>query len=266
MEKNIRRREREEGKRKAAASRKRRRRALIVVLVSLLTILIITFSTIMAFLFFKVETVTVKGTVSAYSQNEIIETIGIQKQDNLLFLNKKRIEQSLIEKLPYIKTVKIEKKLPSTVIINLTQTKNEICILSDGKYYAADKDGKILAKLEAPEENLPLFTLPKGCKITVGKEIEIDDTVLYDLFYKCIDLTELYSFEVNEVDISNTYDLYLLVDNRLKVKVGSPNNFDLKLAHFNTMLPSMSSEAKGTVDLSSWTPENKKVFFAASEF
>lgn len=266
MEKNIRGREREEGKRKAAASRKRRRKALIAVLFSLLTILIIAFSAIMAFLFFKVDTITVKGTVALYSQNEIVGASGIQIQDNLLFLNKKKLEQSLVEKMPYIKTVKIEKKLPSTVIINVTQTKNEISIFSDGKYYAADKDGKILAKLNSRDENLPLFTLPKGCNIAVGKEIEIEDTVLYDVFYKCIDLTESYSFKVNEVDVSNTYDIYLLVDNRFKVKVGSPNNFDLKLAHFNTMLPSMPTAAKGTVDLSSWTPENKKVFFAASEF
>ena len=227
MEKNIRGQEREEGRKKAAALRKRRRRALIAVLISLLTMLVIVFSTIMAFLFFKVETITVKGTVSKYSQNEIIEAAGVEKQDNLLFINKKKIEQSLIEKLPYIKTVKLEKKLPSTVIVNITQTKNEICILSDEKYYAADKDGKILAKLDAPDESLPLLILPKECSITVGKEIEIEDTVLYDLFYKCIDLTKKYSFEINEVDISNTYDLYLLVDNRLKVRVGSPNNFDL---------------------------------------
>lgn len=266
MEKNIRGREREEGRKRAAASKKRRRRALIAVLVSLLTILIIVFSMIMALLFFKVETITVKGTVSIYSQDEIIAATSVAKQDNLLFLNKKKIEQSLVEKLPYIKTVKLEKKLPSTVIVNVTQTKNELCILSDGKYYAADKDGKILAKLEAADESLPLFILPKECDITVGKEIRIEDTVLYDLFYKCIDLTKQYSFRINEVDISNTYDLYLLVDNRLKVKVGSPNNFDLKLAHFNTMLPSVPTGAKGTVDLSSWTPENKKVFFAASEF
>ena len=266
MENNIRARERAEGRKKAAALKKRRKKALIAVLISLLTVLIIVFSAIMAFLFFKVETITVKGTVSNYSQNEIVEATGVKIKDNLLFVNKKKIEQSLVEKMPYIKTVKIEKKLPSTIIVNITQTKNEICILSDEKYYAADKDGKILAKLDVADENLPLFILPKGCSITVGKEIEIEDTVLYDLFYNCIDLTKTYSFKINEVDISDTYNLHLLVDDRLKVKVGSPNNFDLKLAHFNTMLPNVPSGAKGTVDLSSWTPENKKVFFAASEF
>ena len=267
MEKNIREREREEGRKKAALARKRRRRnALIAVLISLLLILAIAFAIVAAFVFFKVDKITVKGSSEQYTKSQIIEISDIEKEDNLLFLNKKEITEKITEKLPYIKSVKIEKKFPSSVIISVTETTTELCILSDGKYYAADNDGKILSKLDTPLENLPLFVLPKECSIKVGKAIEIEDEAVLQLLEDCMGLINQYDFKINSVDISNAYDLYLTVDNRLKVKVGSPNNFDMKMAHFNTMFKSMPKEAEGIVDLSSWTPKKHEAFFTASDF
>lgn len=266
MKKNIRERERAQGRKKAAMKKRRRRKALITFLLSFVVVSGLIFAVISAFVFFKVSDVTVKDKSAKYSNSDIINMSGVEIEDNLLLLSKESVANNLIEKLPYIKTVTVEKKFPSSVIISFTETENELCILIDSKYYAADKDGKILANLDAPIENLPLFTLPLECSVKVGKKIEIENSTLYDLFYKYIELTNLYDFEINSVDITNTHDSYMTVENRLKVEMGTPNNFDLKAAHFNSTFLQMPSEAEGTVDLSSWTPENLTAFFTASKF
>ncbi len=264
MEKNIRSREREQGKKKAAMKKRRRRKAIIAFLLSFVVILALIFAVVSAFLFFKVSDVTIEGKSANYSNNEIIGVSGVEIQDSLFFINKKSVIKNLTEKLPYIKTAEVDKQLPSTVIINITETKNELCFLIDGKYYAADKDGKILASLLEPVENLPLFTLPSECVATLGKTIEIENTALEDLLYKYINLLGQYSFKIDSVEIKDVHNSSMKVDGRLNVEFGTANYFDMKAAHFNTTFSKMPSEAEGTVDLSSWTPQKQEAFFTAS--
>lgn len=266
MEKNIRNREREQGKKKAAMKKRRRRKAIITFLVFFVIILALIFALVSAFLFFRVSDITLNYKSAYYSDNEIVGVSNIEIKDSLFLISKKSIIKNLTEKLPYIKTAEVDKKFPSTVIISTTETKNELCVLTNGKYYAADKDGKILASLSKPLENLPLFTLPDECVANIGKTIEIENTALDDLFYKYIDLLSLYSFKIDSVDIKDIHNSSMKVDGRLNVDFGSANYFDMKAAHFNTTFSKMSTEAEGRVDLSSWTPQKQEAFFTASEF
>jgi len=267
LEKSIRERENNFARKKAAALRKRRRRrTVIAVLISLITIFTLILGTLSAIFLFRVGEIKITGQSLKYTKEEIISATGIEIDDNLLFLSSKDAANSITEKLPYIKTVKIKKKFPEAVIINFTETKNELCVLVGNKYYAANKEGKILSALESLQEDLPLIELPDDCKISVGKGLDSNNQPVYDLFCKYTELMDIYSFEINTVNLKDVHDSYMTVENRLKVCIGSSNYFDMKAAHFNTMLSSMPDGATGTVDLSNWTPKKHEAFFTASEF
>ena len=76
--------------------------------------------TVGATVFFRVEQVTVSGN-QRYTQEEIIAASGIQLGDNLYSLNKVRIDQNIRTTLPYIGELTINRALPSTIQITVTE-------------------------------------------------------------------------------------------------------------------------------------------------
>ena len=76
--------------------------------------------TVGATVFFRVEQVTVSGN-QRYTQEEIIAASGIQLGDNLYSLNKVRIDQNIRTTLPYIGDLTINRALPSTIQLTVTE-------------------------------------------------------------------------------------------------------------------------------------------------
>lgn len=73
-----------------------------------------------ATVFFRVETVAVTGN-QRYTQEEIIAASGIQMGDNLYALNKVSIDRKIRTRLPYVGELSINRSLPSTIRIEVTE-------------------------------------------------------------------------------------------------------------------------------------------------
>lgn len=71
-------------------------------------------ATIGATVFFQVETLAVTGN-QRYTQEEIIAASGVELGDNLFWINKYQIEETIRQQLPYIGTIEIHRGLPSTL-------------------------------------------------------------------------------------------------------------------------------------------------------
>lgn len=76
--------------------------------------------TVGATVFFRVEQVTVTGS-QRYTQEEILAASGIQMGDNLYALNKVRISRNIRTQLPYVGELTINRALPSTILIAVTE-------------------------------------------------------------------------------------------------------------------------------------------------
>lgn len=76
--------------------------------------------TVGATVFFRVESVVISGN-ERYTQEEIIAASGIQIGDNLYGLNKVRIDQNIRTNLPYIGDLTINRALPNTIVITVTE-------------------------------------------------------------------------------------------------------------------------------------------------
>lgn len=73
-----------------------------------------------ATVFFRVESVVISGN-ERYTQEEIVAASGIQTGDNLYGLNKVRIDQNIRTSLPYIGDLTINRALPNTIVITVTE-------------------------------------------------------------------------------------------------------------------------------------------------
>lgn len=76
--------------------------------------------TVGATVFFQVEEIEVSGN-SRYSREEIVAATGIQAGDNLFHMNKFAIRDHVLEEMPYVESILIRRRLPSTITITVEE-------------------------------------------------------------------------------------------------------------------------------------------------
>ena len=107
----------------AARNNRRRRRGrgrfggLLKVLCALAVLVALTMG---ATVFFQVEQVEVNGN-HRYTAEEVIAASGIQVGDNLYHMNKFAVAREMLEELPYTRELLIRRRLPSTIVITMTE-------------------------------------------------------------------------------------------------------------------------------------------------
>ena len=72
--------------------------------------------------FFRVSRITVTGN-ALYTEEEITTAAGIEKGDNLFFINRFSAIARIRARLPYIETVSIERALPNRVTITVSESR-----------------------------------------------------------------------------------------------------------------------------------------------
>lgn len=155
-------------------TRRRRHHRSVAVLYKLLSVVVISGAIVAALtLFFKVETIMVSGTTE-YSSEEIITASGIQQGDNLFLLNKYEIYESILEKLPYVSSVSISRKLPDTLLIEVTDSNQGGVIEDHGTYWVLSAEGKLLGK-RAEAGRGALITGLTLAEPEVGKKAAVEE-------------------------------------------------------------------------------------------
>ena len=129
---------------------RRRRRGRFSSLYRILSVLLVAAAlTVACVVFFRVNEVTVEGG-QRYTAQEIIEASGIQTGDNLITLSKSRVAGNIIARLPYVRSVSIDRLLPDGVLITVTEHVAAAAV-SDGEgwWYIAGQ-GKLLERVDDP--------------------------------------------------------------------------------------------------------------------
>lgn len=113
-------------------SNRRRRRGSFGFLYKLLSTLVICGAIIAALtLFFRVDAIVVTGE-ERYSKQEVLDATGIQTGDNLYLMNKNDVASRMVAALPYLKSVRINRKLPDTLLIEVEECGTPLAIVQDG--------------------------------------------------------------------------------------------------------------------------------------
>lgn len=94
--------------------------------------------------FFNVKKIEVQGE-SPYSAQKIIEMCNFNKGDNILFVDADGSETKIVEQLPYIESCEIKRKLPATVVVNVTEAQAlGVAEVSGNLWAVVSTKGKIL--------------------------------------------------------------------------------------------------------------------------
>lgn len=205
--------------------------------------------------FFKIETINVEG-ASLYSNELVIENSTINVGDNLLSTDEKAVEESLVKKLPYIGAVTIEKKLPATITVKVTETREAAAVMSDGGYVLIAPDGKIVdASASLLRENVAVIEGVLLKEKTAGEYAVCEDEAQSEaLTAVLLGIRESGIEGISSIDLSDTSDILMKYDFRIKLRLGTSSDITDKLKRAKAVLKEedkINPQNVGTLDLRS---------------
>lgn len=152
----------------------RRRRGSFGFLYKLLSTLVICAAIIAALtLFFRVDNVIVTGQ-QRYTDAEVVAATGVELGDNLYLMDKNRVAENILNQLPYVETIRISRKLPDTLLVEVVECGRPMAMVQDGYTWLISARGKIV------EQTNPLaadnYGIIDGCELlapSVGTKIAL---------------------------------------------------------------------------------------------
>lgn len=212
--------------------------------------------------FFKIGNISVEGN-SLYTDEEIIEASGIQKGDNLFFINRIAAGSRVIVKLPYVDAVTITRGLPNRVTIIVSESMAVGYVNVNSELWSLSGTGKFLGTLDAAEtEYIAAITGITVSEAKVGdiiKPVEGEEE-------KCAYLIEILDQiqarqlgdRITAIDISDVDAPVLEFDERFTVKLGELGDTEYKFGKFLAAAEQIGENGSGILDVS----EGNKVEFS----
>jgi len=201
---------------------------------------------------FDIQRITVQNN-NYYTSEQLISLAEVKTGENLFKASVSEMKKNLLAD-PYVKNVKIKKRLPGEIQIIVEERKEDAAVPYGNSYIIIDGEGMVLRKTDT-EPTLPLLlgmtieNMTPGTPLKVEENAALTDTLKllaevkkHDIYFKKIDITTItvkaYIYdqlvcEGTPEDIMNNmdslqevlYDLYTKGIERGVIKMGSDRYF-----------------------------------------
>ena len=251
---------------KKKKGKKRRRRA-VRAWITVFLVLAVTTGALFGFYYiFPVKSVTAVGS-DIYTDKQIIRASGIDSKDNVLLVSQESVEKKIREKLPYVDSVIIERKLPDGIKIKVKDAAEYAAFRVKNKYYAVSERGYVLNIYHtAPENAIEVICPDRAVSCKVGQQIVFSKENAKSNCQELFKLLGENEIVINSIDVSNPVSLTATIEGRFKVLFGTSADLDKKVAHLAGMCKSIARDKTGRINLSMWTSEKTEGSFVEGEF
>ncbi len=229
--------------RNRSVKRKKQRRitfAVVLLLIAVILALLLT-------PFFDVKYIDVSGH-SKVSQKTIVETAGIAYGENIFKLNVKKMKTKL-RKVPYIDDVKVIRKLPGTVVFEISERKPVVAVGVGEKFVLMDENGRFLETVK--QNSLPIL---KGIKTKTeaGKFIGDEHPEFFEEFKMQYELLKVNGLtgRVSAYIADNKGNVTFEIDGTKTIILGDDANTEYKFKMLEAVVSELPPTQKGTIDLS----------------
>ncbi len=225
-----------EAKRRAAAEAHARRRERRRKAKWLLTAMLLLFSFVLIYVisrfigsFFIVGEIIISGD-SPYTPQQIIDASGMSIGDSLYRADGRSAEEAISNNLPYILSVDVKIKLPSSVYITVESQSAVMYAEIAGEYYALSGDMRVLERSVSADEfisrGLLYITLPPVGNAVVGSRLTLSngwDPAYIGEIAEVLENSEL-SGRIDRLFLDERFNIILSVDGRYRICFGSDQN------------------------------------------
>ncbi len=202
--------------------------------------------------FFKADHIEITGN-SRYSNEEIIAAGGIEQGDNLYMLNKYEIAGKLTSTLPYVESVRIYRKLPDTLCLEVRECTEMVGVEQDGKVWLMCHTGKILEGVEpgaaecAAVTGLTLADPQPSTPAVAAAESELALRQLLQLMEQ-LQKKEMLG-DVQAIHMEDPHVITMRYLDRFDVEFPWNTDFDYKLNFLSAVVGRLEDYEKGTLKL-----------------
>lgn len=238
----------------APKAKKIKNRSVLFVPVSIIVIVLALFFGFSIFL--RVSEVEVEGN-SFYTAEEIVEASGIERGDNLFFINRSATTSRIYSRLPYIELVDVRRSLPNRVVIAVTESQAVAYVAAESGYWAVDEGCKLLSQPDMGGlgglirvEGLTPIAPAVGQKIEAGVEEGPKVTYLSAILKRIAGLG--LRAGVTRIDMSNVSNPVFDYLGRFDVKLGalgSEEELDYKFQLLLSAVEQMQEGDRGTLSI-----------------
>lgn len=206
---------------------------------------------------FKTQNFEVIGN-NLYYESDIIETSGIKMGENIFLAPKKSAAQKIEKRFPYVDEARVSFSIPDTIRIEITQAVGGYLFkVSGSEYLVISTHGRILDRVtDVSGFELPIFIGPKLSSGDIGDYITYEDETVLDIIDS---ITRVFADNgytgITEIDATNTAGLSFTYQNRIRVKLGIPEELSYKIRTAMTIIRenidiNPESKIQGVLDVS----------------
>lgn len=202
--------------------------------------------------FFRVEQFKITGN-GLYTRAQIIEASGLETGDNMYLFNKFKVIEKICAKLPYVDGVEIDRRLPATLIITVTETKAAAAVcLKDGTCALINYKGKVLENI-SPEDAVGVITVTgvPALKTQPGKLLKTQSASQLQTLTTLIQAIDKNALgrSVSEITFETAYSISMRYEARFTVELGTPENLDKKVLYLMQIVSRLNKSDMGVIDL-----------------
>lgn len=204
--------------------------------------------------FFNVSTVEVEGN-NFYTVADVAEASGIQEGDNLFFINRFSAASRIFARLPYVEGISIEKKLPGSVIVHVTESEAIAYIACEDGWWAMDRGCKLLSEVDpAQAEGLLRIEGLSAASPAEGDILSLADGSAETVDFLSGMLSQIYALGLRQkiecIDFSDASCPSFDYVDRFTVKLGGNENVPYKFQLLISVVNGLQPGDCGTIDLS----------------
>ena len=216
---------------------------------------------------FKTQSFEVSGNTK-YAKEDIIATSGIALGDNIFLANKTSASEKLIATYAYIEEANVSFAIPDTITIQIKEAVPSYIVKStDTLYLVASSKGRILEQTDNPDKyDLPLFIGNDLKSSTVGGYIEYANPTTLKVINEIVTVFNDNGYKgITEIDATDTANITFTYDDRIKVKLGLPEDISYKVRTAMTIINEKldingAKTTEGELDVSGCNTTKKSYF------
>ncbi|KRQ86584.1 Cell division protein DivIB [Caloramator mitchellensis] len=200
--------------------------------------------------FFNIVTINVTGNI--FLSKEEVVLLSQLKGKNIFLINKGKTEE-LIKNNPYVEDVIIDRRLPSSVNVNVIEKKIRGVIKVENSFINIDDKGKMVQILDKfPNNKLLMIEGTKSNQYYPGVNV-FQDEKLQSCLIEVLKISQINNkLGVVKVNMNNPEDIILETKSGIKIHIGNYMNLDYKLGYAYSIMtnPSVRGQ-KGIIELHS---------------
>jgi len=190
----------------------------------------------------KISRIYVEGN-HIVSSDLIKDKAEIPMDENIFFLNYGEISRRVCA-IRQVKNVQVSGQLPSGVLITVEERRPFAVAAVRGRYIVFDSDGFIMESMGPkdaanPSSKIRVFELPTVVGLPENSVIEnkrIDSQTMKAIEFSFKTLEKIMSRAKFELELVRLDEMNIIIDDLLKVKIGSPDDMEIKLFNLSKIL------------------------------